>query len=165
MATPVVLELAAMPEVRCGHYESLFVMVWRGTVTTASLDRTNAVEDTLIKRYGRISVVGVITDLGGGVPSADLRQASADALKRFAPSVRGTTLMVDAGGAKAVLFRTFLAGLTLLIDFESPLKIVKTHPDAATWLQQLPGQDPALLVPGIAEATATFVAQSRPPSR
>lgn len=161
MAGPVVVELAAMPEVRCGHYGSLFVMVWRGTVTPESLRRTNEVEEALIKQHGRISVIGVITDLGGGVPSSELRQTSADAMKRFAPNVLGTALIVHAQGAKAVLFRTFLAGLTLILDFESPLKIVRTFPDAVSWVQGLAGQDPQLASPELAQAVTAFVEQSR----
>src|SRR5438552_2256172 len=98
MGEPLVVELAAMPEVRCGNFGSLLVMVWRGTVTPDSLNKTNAVEEALIKQHGRISVIGVITDLGGGIPSADLRQASADAMKRFQPHVRGTALIVVAEG-------------------------------------------------------------------
>lgn len=161
MAGPVVVELLSMPEVRCGHYGPLFVMVWRGTVTTESLHRTNEVEDALIKQYGRISVIGVITDLGGGVPSSELRQASADAMKRYAPNVRGTALIVHAQGAKAVLFRTFLAGLTLILDFESPLKIVRTFPDAVSWVQGIAGQDAQVKDVELTPAVTAFVEQSR----
>jgi hypothetical protein len=165
MAAPVVLELAAMPEVRVGHFGSLMVMVWRGTVTPESLDKTNEVEDALIKQHGRISVIGIITDMGGGVPSAELRQKSAQAMKRFEPHVRGTALVVVAEGAKAVLFRTFLAGFTLLIDFPSPLKIFKSLADGVTWLQRMNGQDEKLAEPELAQAVTEFVTQSRPASR
>ena len=165
MGAPVVLELASLPEVRCGHFGPLLVMVWRGTVTPESLNRTNEVEAALIAQHGRISVIGVITDLGGGVPSSELRQASADAMKRFQPNVRGTALIVAAEGAKAVLFRTFLAGLTLIIDFASPLKIFKTLSESVSWVQRLEGQDSLLQDTDLAHAVTEFVAQSRPASR
>jgi hypothetical protein len=161
MAAPVVLELASLPEVRCGHYESLMVMVWRGTINVDSLKRTNEVEEALIKQHGRITVIGVLTDLSGGVPSQEIRQASADAMKRFMPHVRSTLLVVMAEGAKAVLFRTFLAGFTLIIDFQSPLKIFKSISDAVTWAQRMPDQDPKLNDPELAQAVAEFVSHAR----
>jgi hypothetical protein len=161
MGASVVLELASLPEVRCGHVGPLLVMVWRGQVSPPSLAKTNEVEEALIRQHGRISVIGVITDLGGGVPSAELRKASADAMKRFAPNVRGTSLVVLAEGAKAVLFRTFLAGLTLMIDFPSPMKISKTLSDAVTWVQRLDGQDAALSDPLLAQAVTEFVEVAR----
>lgn len=162
MGAPVVLELVALPEVRCGHFGPLFVMVWRGNVTLESLKATNTVEAALIKQYGKITVIGVITDLGNGVPSSELRQASADAMKQFAADVRGTALVVTAEGARAVLVRTFLAGLTLVIDFSSPFKIFKKLSDSVTWSQALKAQDPALADPGLAQAVAEFVERSRP---
>ncbi len=161
MGAPVVLELASLPEVRCGHFNSLFVMVWRGTVTPESLAKTNEVEQALINQYGRISVIGCITDLGGGVPSAELRQASADAMRRFMPNVRGTALIVLAEGAKAVLFRTFLAGFTLVIDFPSPMKIFKNVSDAVSWVQRMDGQELALADGELAQSVAEFVELSR----
>ena len=161
MGASVVLELASLPEVRCGHCGPLLVMVWRGQVSTTSLEKTNQIEEALIGQHGRISVIGIITDLGGGVPSAELRKASADAMKRFAPHVRGTALVVLAEGAKAVLFRTFLAGFTLLIDFPSPMKIFKTLNDSVAWVQRMEGQDSALGDPLLAQAVAEFVAGAR----
>ena len=161
MGAPVVLELASMPEVRCGHFGSLLVMVWRGTVTPESLAKTNDVEEALIRQHSHISVIGVITDMGGGTPSGELRKASAEAMKKFAPHVRGTALVVIAEGAKAVLFRTFLAGFTLLIDFPSPMKIFKKPSDGIAWLRGLTGQDPVFAEPGLAEAVSAFVEQSR----
>jgi len=165
MGAPVILELASLPEVRVGHFGSMMVMVWRGTVTPDSLAKTNQVEEALINQFGRVSVIGIITELGGGIPSAELRQASIDAMKKFQPSVRGTALHVAATGAKAVLFRTFLAGLTLVIDFASPLKIFKTVDDCVGWIQRLEGQDSMLGEPNLAAAVSEFLAQSRPPSR
>lgn len=161
MAAPVVLELASLPEVRCGHYESLLVMVWRGHITAESVTRTNEVEAALIKQHGRITVIGVLTDLSGGVPSSEIRQAAADAMKRFMPHVRCTVLVVLAEGAKAVLFRTFLAGFSLIIDFQSPLKIFKSISDAVSWVQRMDAQDPKLGDPELALAVAEFVTRAR----
>src|SRR6185503_8130883 len=68
-AMALVLELAALPEVRVGHCGPLMVMVWRGNVTPESLAKTNEIEEALIKQHHQIAVVGVVTDLSGGVPS------------------------------------------------------------------------------------------------
>jgi hypothetical protein len=165
MGDPVLLELLSEPEVRVGHFQSLMVMVWRGQIQAGVLAKTNAIEDALVKQFGKVSVLGVITNLAGGIPNAELRQAGADAMKHFQPFVRGTALVVASEGAKAVLARTFLAGMTLLINFESPLKASRTLGDALGWVMQLPGQDPALNVEKLIDAVETFVAQSRPPSR
>jgi hypothetical protein len=164
MADPVFTELLSLPEVRVGQCESLMVMVWRGEVTAASLDRSNAIEDELVKRFNHISVMGIITNLVGGIPTSEMRQKSTEAMKRYQANVRGTALVVTATGAKAVLTRTFLAGMTLLIDFESPLKSFRTVNEGLQWLARLPQQDPLMGSVAVATALAKFVDQSRPAS-
>jgi hypothetical protein len=162
MDEPVLLELLSLPEVRVGHYGSLMVMVWRGEVSVDSLAKTNAVEDALVKQFGKISVIGAITNLVGGIPSAELRKSGAEAMRRFQPHVRGTALVVMAEGAKAVLARTFLAGMALLIDFKSPMKTFRVMGDAVTWLNERGSE---LHNESVARAVELFVSQSRPPSR
>jgi hypothetical protein len=162
MEEPVLLELLSLPEVRVGHHGPLMVMVWRGEVQLNSLEKTNAVEDALVKQFGKISVIGAITNLVGGIPSAELRKNAAEAMRRFQPAVRGTALVVMAEGAKAVLARTFLAGMALLIDFRSPMKTFRNVLDAVGWLNEKGAE---LQAESLARAVETFVTQSRPPSR
>jgi hypothetical protein len=162
MDEPVLLELLSLPEVRVGHHGPLMVMVWRGEVSVESLEKTNAVEEALVKQFGKISVIGAITNLVGGIPSAELRKSGADAMRRFQPHVRGTALVVMAEGAKAVLARTFLAGMALLIDFKSPMKTFRVLGEAVGWLNEKGAE---LQGDGVARAVELFVTQSRPPSR
>jgi hypothetical protein len=54
--------------------------------------------------------------------------------------------------------------MTLLIDFESPLKSFRTVNDGLQWLARLPAQDPLMGSVAVAKALAEFVAQSRPAS-
>jgi len=157
MGRPVLIELGALPEVRVGHFESLLVLVWRGQVTAKSLDHTNDIERVLIQRYGRISVIGVITEVSGGLPDAQMRDKSKAAMKEFQANVRGTALVIAAHGAKAVLFRTFLAGLTLIIDFHSPMKVFRATDEAVSWVQGMKEQDPVLSHADLAQAVADFV--------
>jgi hypothetical protein len=130
-------ELAQEPEVCVAHAGSLLVFVWRGPITEASLDKTNRIEAELIERYGRVAVMGVITSMSSGIPTAELRQAASDAMRRFQPSVDGTAIVLGAEGTRAVIARTFLAGLSLVTDFHSPLKVYRRVADATAWLDTL----------------------------
>ncbi len=157
MERPSLVELGALPEVRVGHFGSLLVMVWRGQVTAKSVDFTNALERALIQQQGKVTVIGIITELSGGVPDAEMRDKAKAAMKEFQANVRGTALIIAATGVKAVLFRTFLAGLTLIIDFDSPMKVFRGVGEAVPWVQALKEQDPALQQAELAGAVLDFV--------
>lgn len=158
-ATPVEI-LGDFPSARVASLGSVMVVAWRGHLTAAVLSEVNTVEAALIARYGRISVIGVVTELSTGVPDEDLRRASADAMKRFQSDVRGTALVIAATGVKAVLARTFFAGLSLMMTFESPLRGFRNVADAVAWQRTLPGQDAALLDESAVQSIDRFISSS-----
>ncbi len=132
-------ELLALPEVRVGWLDGVMIIVWRGRITVELLERVNTVEALLLERCDALCVMGVITELSHAMPEVDLRAAAVAAMERFQDRVRGTALVVSALGVKAVLARTFLAGLSLVMTFRSPLKAFRTTGEAIEWFRVLPG--------------------------
>lgn len=160
MSTPPLEILGDLPSARVASLGSVMVVAWRGAITPSTLSEVNALEAALIARHGRISVIGVVTDLSSGLPNDELRKASAEAMKRFQADVRGTALVIASSGVKAVLARTFFAGLSLMMTFESPLRGFRTVSDAVTWQRTLPGQDAALLDASAVQRIDGFIAAS-----
>lgn len=160
MSAATLKVLGDFPSARVASLGSVMLVAWRGAITASVLNEVNTLEAEMIARCGRISVIGVVTDLSSGVPNDELRRASADAMKRFQSDVRGTALVIASSGVKAVLARTFFAGLSLMMTFESPLRGFRTVAEAVTWQRTLPGQDAALLHESAVQSIDSFVSSS-----
>ncbi|MBL8949964.1 MAG: hypothetical protein JNK82_04250 [Myxococcaceae bacterium] len=149
--------LGEWPGVKVGKLGSVLVSVWRGTITPQLVEQVNALQGQLIKEHGDITAVGVLTGQSSGVPSEELRQASIMAMKRFQAHVRGSALVIATSGVKAMLARTFFAGLSLMLSPSSPHRAFRTVEEAMRWLVE---HDPRLDLGAAIRDIEAFAAQA-----
>jgi len=153
--------LGEWPGVKVGRLGTVLISVWRGTITPQLLESVNAVQAKVIEEHGNITALGVLTGQSTGVPSEELRQASIVAMKRFQSHVKGTALVIAASGVKAMLARTFFAGLSLMMP-GSPHRAFKELGEAASWLGE---HDASLQHPGAVRDLEQFVAGALAPAK
>jgi hypothetical protein len=165
-SSPVAIELtelASLPELRVGRYESLMVVVWRGVITPEIIARAAQVEADLVALEPRISVLNVITETASGTAEVALIRAAADALNRFDGAVRGSATAILATGPTAALGRAVSEGVVMLVSrLRERYRTFATVQASVEWISKLPRQDDALLSPALAGAVLRFVESSRP---
>ncbi len=153
--------LGEWPGLKVGRYGNVLISVWRGTITPQLLEHVNEVQAKVIAQHGRITAIGVLTGQSTGVPSEELRQASIMAMKRFQAHVRGTALVIATSGVKAMLARTFFAGLSLMMP-SSPHRAFRSVDEAVAWLVE---HDPTLEADGAVSHIERFVADALAPAK
>jgi hypothetical protein len=75
--------------------------------------------------------------------SPEIRAAAAENLREIVDVNRGTAMVVEAGGARAIFFRSIITSVNLLARTSTPQKVCKTIDEAVGWVLARPGIDPA----------------------
>lgn len=134
---------------------SLLVVQYVAATTLKDLDGIDGVQRALAQRYGRVSVLSIIGELGNIVRVDEpVRKRSNELLTRYERITRGGAIVITTRGLAGVMVRTFMSSLFLLNRTELRMKTFARLDEALQWLQQLPGQDAEVvsLAPSTIEA-------------
>lgn len=123
-------------------WRSLFVMVWYGGASLHALDAMERHEDRVLARHpDGITAFFVIRDIAiTRPPGADVRERSEALLEKYAPHLRGTAQVIEGGGFKASMARTFLTAVTLFGRSKVRTKAFGDVRPAMKWVGGLPTQ-------------------------
>ena len=124
-------------------WRSLFVMIWYGGASLHALDAMERHEDRVLARHpDGITSFFVIRDIEiTKPPGADVRERSAQLLEKYAPRLRGTAQVIEGGGFKASMARTFLTAVTLFGRSKVKTKAFGDTRQAMRWVGALPAQE------------------------
>ena len=152
--------LQELPEVRLGHFGSVFVTVWYSELTERALDALEQQQIKLASQFKSVTLVSIVVGASKS-PPPELR----DRIKARANDLRaqriGNIVAVTNKGLGAIIARTFLAALSLIND--EKMIIVKSAREAADAARALPGQDPGVVAyAGLGDELEAFVAQAAP---
>ena len=153
---PITL-LEELPEVRLGHFGSVFVSVWFSELTGRSLDALEQHQKALARRYKSVTLVSIVVGASKS-PAPELR----DRIKASANELRaqriGNIVAVTNKGVGAIIARTFLAALSLINS--EKMTIVKSAREAAEAARAIPGQLGEIVEhAALGEELEAFVAQ------
>jgi hypothetical protein len=140
----MVEEIARLPASRLGTIHTVLVGVVDGHLTIEDYEQQERFQAQFLEKQGKCSTLWVIRRAVR--PSDDragekVKQIS----ERFKTQVRGSAVVITATGAAAVLTRTFMSALGLIMNPDPPMKSFRTVKDGVAWLQALPGQDPVVV--------------------
>ncbi len=127
---------------RFGVLGALLVAQYRGPPTLEDLKRSAVIEDELLERYEKVSMLTVVSNTGALRLPQEVRDYSVQLSARFAPRLRGSAVVVVSKGLGAAMARAFLSAFMLLSRADLPLRNCATLDDAVDWLRGLPEQDP-----------------------
>jgi hypothetical protein len=129
--------------------------------TLSGVDRSYA---TLLQSHPKLTTLTILVAKDAlSPPPPDVRERAAAMAKRNEPTARGSGTLVLMRGLSGVVARTFLSAFFMLNRAQMPQGVFSSYADAATWVQQLPGQTPELVaVPNLAAVLEAFVLDSAP---
>ncbi len=104
----------------------------------ADLDLLFAHQRALVKLYGHVSGLSLISSDGVGGISEDIKRHSVEVTK--ANNCLGVATVVIGDGLKAGLLRACLTGLSLLPTTRYPIRVSSSIDDGIAWLKERPGQ-------------------------
>jgi len=127
--------------------------------TLAGIERTYA---GLLQTHPKVTTLTVLVAKDAlSPPPSDVRERAAEMAKRNEPTARGSGTLVLMRGLSGVVARTFLSAFFMLNRAQMPQAVLSSYADAATWVQQLPGQTPELAAhPRLAAELEAFVRDS-----
>ncbi len=136
------------------------MLVWRGRINEGTLAQLTEVEERVVERSPRISVVNVVLDTASGEASIALIESAAGVARRFDAAILGSATVVIGGTRVVTGTRMILDGLLVLIGQAERYRLFSRVADAVAWLRKLPQQDTALVNAELAAAVEAFVRES-----
>ena len=133
-----VVVLSELPECRLGHVGSVLVAVWSSELTIPALDALTSHQKALAAKYGKVTLVSVVTG-ASKAPPPEVRAHMSQQAAEVEGLRHGNIVVVQAKGLAAIITRSYLAALSLV----SPehMRVFKTVEEAAAEVLRLPGQD------------------------
>jgi hypothetical protein len=122
----------------------LVVAIWGREAKLADLMQIAAAQRRAIAQHGHCAAITIIRAKPTLGVSPEIRAAAAQNLREIAGVNRGTAMVVEAGGAKAVFFRSIIISVNLLARTTTPQKVFTTIDDAVGWVLTRPGIDPEM---------------------
>jgi voltage-gated potassium channel Kch len=128
--------------------------------TLAGIERTHA--GLLQAKTPKVTTLTILVAKDAlAPPPAAVRERAAAMARRNEHTARGSGTLVLMRGLGGVVARTFLSAFFMLNRAQVPQAVLGSYADAARWVQQLPGQEPALAArPDLAAALEAFVRDS-----
>lgn len=127
---------------RIAHVGSLLVTTHSQGATVAMVDQLEKVLTEHEKKYGRFSVLAVVSGTGIRSPEAGLKERVIAQEKRFEKAIIGAAVCIEAKGLPAIFTRTFLVAYTLVSSHVFDLKIFGAIEPSVAWLKTLRDQEP-----------------------
>ncbi len=116
-------------------WDHLVLVIWRGEVDLAAVQRLERAGVEALKRHPRgVGLMGVVESTAVP-PSAEMRKQSAASNDRLARlGMVGIAGVLSQKGFAGSVMRGVITGLTLLSRAEHPFKVFENHSDGAVWL-------------------------------
>lgn len=121
----------------------LIVAIWGREVVIGDLRQISEAQQRAIAQLGHCASVTIVRARPTLGVSAEIRAAAANNLREIAHLNRGTAMVVEAGGARAIFFRSIVTSVNLLARTSTPQKVFTTIDEAIDWVLTRPGIDPA----------------------
>jgi hypothetical protein len=121
----------------------LVVVIWGREAEVGDLRQIAAAQRRVIAQHGHCAAVTIIRARPTMGVSSEIRAAAAQNLREIVDVNRGTAMVVEAGGARAIFFRSIITSVNLLARTTTPQKVFTTIPDAIGWVLTRPRIDPA----------------------
>lgn len=122
---------ASDPNVGIGHVGPVFINVWRGVPTAASLTTLGAAQRLLL---GPHVVVTVVMEIPRGRLNAEERQIAEAIQLEHRDRVRGHANVVEATGFVGAAVRMVMTSGNLMKNNTYPVKVFSTTTEALLWL-------------------------------
>ena len=119
---------------------SLLVTTHTQGATVAMVDKLEKILEAHQTKFGRFSVLAVVSGTGIRTPEAGLKERVVAQEKRFEKAIIGAAVCIEAKGLPAIFTRTFLVAYTLVSSHMFDLKIFGTIEASVDWLKSLPDQ-------------------------
>lgn len=126
----------------------LVVAIWGREVVIDDLERIAEAQRQVVAQLGHCATITIVRAKPTLGVSAEIRAAAAKNLQEFADLNRGTVMVVEAGGARAIFFRSIVMSVYLLARTATPQKVFSTIDEAFGWVLERPGIDPATAAAG-----------------
>lgn len=121
----------------------LVVAVWGRGVEIDDLGQIAAAQRRAVAQHRHCASISIIRAwLSVGV-SPEIRAAAAEHLQALVDVNLGSAMVVEAGGARAIFFRSVVTSVNLLARTRTPQKVFTTIDEAVGWALARPGLDPA----------------------
>jgi hypothetical protein len=121
----------------------LVVAIWGREAALDDLEQIAQAQRRAIAKVGHCAALTIIRAKPTLGVSPEIRAAAAKHLQEIANINRGTAMVVEAGGARAIFFRSIVTSVNLLARTTTPQKVFTTIDEAIGWLLTRPGIDPA----------------------
>lgn len=156
-----VVELGRLQGFRVGAVGPLLVTVFEETATVERLALLEQLQEGFVRAHPKMYALNVVVGDTVKNPEPAVRETSARLQEKFNQATVASATVLAVRGLGAVIARTFLAALALLARGSTPTQVFKTVPEAARWLQALPGAPGELAQePGLADEVDAFVADA-----
>jgi hypothetical protein len=123
------------------HVGSLLVTAHTQAATVAMADNLDKILAAQEAKFGRFSVLAVVSGTGIGSPAAGLKERVVAQEKRFEKAIIGAAVCIEAKGLAAVFTRGFLVAYTLVSSHVFELKSFGNIEASVAWLRALPDQE------------------------
>jgi hypothetical protein len=121
----------------------LVVAIWGREAEVGDLQQIADAQHRAVAQYGHCAAITIIRATPTLGVSPEIRAAAAKNLREIVDFNRGTAMVVEAGGARAIFFRSIVTSVNLLARTTTPQKVVTTIDAAVAWVLTRPGIDPA----------------------
>jgi hypothetical protein len=156
----VVEEVLRNPRCRLGRYGKLVVAVFHNTGTVEDFEARVALQRKTVAEHKTHVMLTVITAMSKP-PAAEVRTKAAALAQSDPELAQGSVLVVTARGLGAVLLRSFLAGLTLMLPGSFPLSVARSIEAGLELRSAQLGLSPREMKE-LAEAVRAFCGESEP---
>ena len=133
-----IVNLPSRASAQFASFGSVLISSFNANPAVADLDLLFAHQRALVKLYGHVSGLSLISSDGIGGINEDLKRHSVEMTK--ATSCLGVATVVRGDGLKAGLVRACLTGLSLLSTTRYPIRVASSIDEGLEWLLERPGQ-------------------------
>jgi hypothetical protein len=120
----------------------LVVAIWGREAEVGDLQHILEAQRRAIATYRHCAAVTIIRARPTLGVSPEIRAVAAKNQREIAELNRGTAMVVEAGGARALFFRSIITSVNLLARMTTPQKVFTTIEEAVGWVLTRPGIDP-----------------------
>jgi hypothetical protein len=120
----------------------LVVAIWGREVELGDLHQIAEAQRRAIAKLRHCAAVTIIRATPTLGVSPEIRAVAAENMREIADVNRGTAMVVEAGGARAIFFRSIITSVNLLARKTMPQKVFTTIDEAIGWVLTRPGIDP-----------------------
>ena len=114
------------------HWDALVVNQWLRHPTATRLESLGDHQQSLVERFGELSVITVWHELTP--PPEEARRAATSVAESHADNIRAQAFVIARAGLGAAMIRMVLTGILLTARARAPSSVVSTPDEAVQWL-------------------------------